>query len=225
MTELRSNTGRKEAVITLLQVSFGILCTFVLVNLYYVVIGKLIDNGGDVSLKFLTLVNSFGGLLTLVNILVLITTGILFMFWFRRAYTNVHKLGIGWLRWKPGWAVGAWFVPVISLYVPYQIMRDIWSATAYSIRKDFDTSRFNADIIGWWWALFIVANVLTGLLARLELLSGNDEASLFIRLQYISLFSNLLSAAGALITIRMVRQYSVMEEILHDGMNSNPEND
>lgn len=50
-----------------------------------------------------------------------------FIVWFYQARKNAG--GRGWRqRWGPGWAIGAWFVPVIFLWFPYQIMADIWRA-------------------------------------------------------------------------------------------------
>ncbi len=50
-----------------------------------------------------------------------------FIVWFYRARKDAS--GWGWRqRWAPGWAIGAWFVPVIFLFFPYMIMADIWRA-------------------------------------------------------------------------------------------------
>jgi hypothetical protein len=50
---------------------------------------------------------------------------VLFLVWFCRA-----RLNAAWPDWPqrrtPGWAVGAWFAPVVFLWFPYQIRADIW---------------------------------------------------------------------------------------------------
>jgi hypothetical protein len=33
------------------------------------------------------------------------------------------------MRWSAGWAIGAWFVPVLSLVRPKAILNDIWRAS------------------------------------------------------------------------------------------------
>jgi hypothetical protein len=48
-----------------------------------------------------------------------------FLVWFHRAYTNLHSLGMEPLRLRAGWAVGGWFVPILNLVRPKQIMSDI----------------------------------------------------------------------------------------------------
>lgn len=50
-----------------------------------------------------------------------------FIVWFYRARKNAD--GRGWhQRRSPGWAIGGWFVPVVALWFPYQIMADVWQA-------------------------------------------------------------------------------------------------
>ena len=47
----------------------------------------------------------------------LVTAG-LWLAWFRRAYLNLPALGARRLRYRPWWAVGAWLLPVFSLFRP-----------------------------------------------------------------------------------------------------------
>jgi Domain of unknown function (DUF4328) len=52
---------------------------------------------------------------------------VMFVVWFHRARINAD--GHGWpQRESPGWAIGAWFVPVANLWLPFRIMVDIWRA-------------------------------------------------------------------------------------------------
>src|SRR4029077_9871820 len=40
------------------------------------------------------------------------TTSVMFLIWFRRLYSNLAALGAQELRSTPGWAVGWWFIPI-----------------------------------------------------------------------------------------------------------------
>src|SRR4029450_13039173 len=55
----------------------------------------------------------------------LVTAG-LWLAWFRRAYLNLPALGARRLRFRPWWAVGAWLLPVFSLFRPQQVLNDVW---------------------------------------------------------------------------------------------------
>jgi len=70
---------------------------------------------------------------------------VMFLVWFYRARVNAESHG--WpQRRSPGWAIGAWFVPVVNLWIPFQIMVDIWRAGLP------EQARTNIAILpGIWW--------------------------------------------------------------------------
>jgi hypothetical protein len=52
---------------------------------------------------------------------------VMFLAWFYRARVNAE--GRGWPQHlSPGWAIGAWFFPLLNFWFPFQIMVDIWRA-------------------------------------------------------------------------------------------------
>jgi len=71
---------------------------------------------------------------------------VMFLVWFYRARVNAE--GHGWpQRLPPGWAIGAWFVPVVCFWFPFRIMADIWRAGLP------EQARTNIAILpGIWWA-------------------------------------------------------------------------
>jgi hypothetical protein len=78
---------------------------------------------------------------------------VLFLAWFYRARINAGQST--WpQRHAPGWAVGSWFVPVIFLWYPYQIMADIWRAGRPPDRRQGPAS---AVLPGLWWAFWLLA--------------------------------------------------------------------
>jgi len=92
---------------------------------------------------------------------ILVAAGTLFLVWFRRSYRNLPALGARNLRFKPGWAVGAWFVPVLGYWRPAQIANDIWKASDPEMHEAVDTPwqvRSGSALVGWWWALWLIAN-------------------------------------------------------------------
>lgn len=70
--------------------------------------------------------------------------------WFHRAYVNVAAVG-GQQRYGTGWAIGAWFVPILNLFRPKQIANDIWEAGG----------RRPGALLGWWWALWLLSGLFT----------------------------------------------------------------
>ena len=62
-------------------------------------------------------------LLLSLGSLALTGLGVLFLMWQHRAATQARNLGYP-ATHSPGWGVGAWFVPVVNLWMPYQALRD-----------------------------------------------------------------------------------------------------
>lgn len=102
------------------------------------------------------------------------------LIWFRRAYRNLPALGARNLRFTPGWAVGAWFVPFLNLVRPVRITTDIWQASEPAMNEAVGTpwgSQPSSPLIGFWWAAWIVANYASNIAIRLSF-SGDDLDSL-----------------------------------------------
>jgi len=57
----------------------------------------------------------------LINLVLLI----LLIVWAWRATKNLQTWGAP-LKWRPGWAIGGWFIPIGMLWIPYQVVRDAW---------------------------------------------------------------------------------------------------
>ena len=79
-----------------------------------------------------------------------------FLVWFYRARKNAGGRGQQ-QRWGAGWAIGGWFVPIVSLWFPYQIMADIWRANLPAERRNQP-----AVLPGFWWGCWLVGGGLWG---------------------------------------------------------------
>jgi uncharacterized protein DUF4328 len=99
--------------------------------------------------------------LALLELLVTLLTAGFFFAWFRRAYRNLWTLGVTWYRFKPGWAIGSWFVPLLNLIRPKEIANDIWRASDPELPLVQDgpgIGRPVAAFINWWWGLVIFSS-------------------------------------------------------------------
>src|SRR5689334_7274535 len=54
----------------------------------------------------------------------LVATAVAFLIWFHRAHKNLPALGARELKYTPGWAVGGFFVPLLNLVRPADVMRE-----------------------------------------------------------------------------------------------------
>jgi hypothetical protein len=68
--------------------------------------------------------------------------------WLLRACEVAQSMGLP-LRRSPGWAAAGWIIPIVSLWWPYQGVRDLFPEGERPRRR-----------LGWWWASYIAASVL-----------------------------------------------------------------
>lgn len=111
---------------------------------------------GDQAISQGNAVDLFYGGSNLAMFLLLLSSGFLFMRFVFRAMKNLHLSQAAGVTISPGWAVGYYFVPILTLWKPLQAMRQIW-------RGSHDPENANAKVpaaMGWWWAFFIATNIL-----------------------------------------------------------------
>lgn len=84
--------------------------------------------------------------------------------WLKAAYDNLAPLGAAGLRYTPGWAIGAWFIPVGNLFIPKQITDDTWRASDPELPPDAGaTWKFKPvpSFLHLWWIAWIARWIFT----------------------------------------------------------------
>ena len=117
-------------------------------------------------------------------------TALAVLMWIYRASRNLVAMGVQ-LRYSSGWAVRSWFIPIISLFRPYQVMKEIWKRS-HPNRPDPD-----ALLVNVWWALWLGSFVV----AYLPRFALDDTAETLIMIDWlhIAMVSPLLLASGGLL--------------------------
>jgi uncharacterized protein DUF4328 len=137
----------------------------------------------------------------------LVVAIVFFIRWFHAAYKNLVPLGQPNLRFKPGWAIGGWFVPVLNLWRPKQIANDIWRGS------EPDAPTFHGD--GWksaaipvrltaWWAMWIAATYIGNLAARAWF--GNETPNDLRAADVLDIAALVLDIGAAVLAILVVRR-------------------
>lgn len=93
------------------------------------------------------------GIIALVFLGVLFTTYVVFLMWIYRMNFNLRAQTDKHMEITPGWAVGWYFVPIASLFKPYQAMREMH---AVSHEGEATTD----ELLKWWWGFWLVSNVV-----------------------------------------------------------------
>jgi hypothetical protein len=103
-----------------------------------------------------------------VYLLLLVVAGVLFIAWLYHLTKVIEQHSPEALRHRPGWAIGGWFVPILNLVRPKQMVDDVWSGSS----SDWSSSG-PAFYVHLWWAVFLIA----GFVARFAAFKGTDTLS------------------------------------------------
>lgn len=115
---------------------------------------------GTISESEYTKTVGLSALVGLLSFAAFAAVAVLAIVWMFRIAKNLQLMDrVG--TWKPGWAIGGWFVPPFVLYVvPFLMMRDLWKASdPTGGGRDWRTNRVGS-IVNVWWVLYGLAPVL-----------------------------------------------------------------
>lgn len=143
-------------------------------------------------------------------------SGIFFLIWFRRAFENLHLLGIR-FQYSINSAVWSFFVPILCLYRPYQIMKEIWFGTQAQIKKlvpQYNVN-FSTKLISIWWVSFIITNYL-GYFALKSMLR-DDTIGQLIDSAKAYIISDIFDIPAAILAILVIKIVSNVETQLYEA--------
>ena len=127
---------------------------------------QLIDRaigGAEIFIDEVETAESRQGIIGITQLVLFAATVVLFLIWFRRSYRNLGSLGADWLRFKPGWAVGAWFVPLLNAVRPKEIANDIWRVSDPQLPRTLNGPALGhpvSPLVNSWWGVFLISGAL-----------------------------------------------------------------
>ena len=136
-------------------------------------------------------------LVDLVGFAVLLGTFVVTCAWLWRARTNVEALSPSAPQARRrGWVWAGWFVPVVALWFPFQVVRD-----ALRIRSHHPSwlSR-----VGWWWGAFLVVLLLMSVEAAFVPWDAIDPADVS-PLSFFAILSTIGFVVLCVLWLRVVR--------------------
>jgi hypothetical protein len=146
----------------------------------------------------------------IVQLAVHVLGAAIFLAWFYRAYSNVRTLGVPFLRHDRGWAIAAWFVPILSLVWPKRMANDAWRASDPELaRNDADwLKRPVAPLVHLWWAAWLVANFADNAWARMNPTTTDGLRSATV----LALVGDVAYVVAAVLCILFIRRLTAREE-------------
>lgn len=99
-------------------------------------------------------------LLNLLWSIIRIVFIVFFFIWLYRAYAHLQEQHVTGLSHTPRWAIGWYFIPVMNLYKPFSIMKELALASFHAVSNPeyWKLKKAPAYIIVWW-LLFLGGNI------------------------------------------------------------------
>lgn len=133
---------------------------------------------------------------------VYLTTAVVFCMWIHRCNANARALGAQEMQYTPGWCAGWFFIPFANLIKPYQAVRETWQAChPDSGDQDWKTVDDTA-IVGAWWTLWIVTNMLSSVEERI---ADPENPDLWLASHWLAVVNAVLGVVLCLVVMKMVR--------------------
>jgi hypothetical protein len=86
-------------------------------------------------------------------------TGIMFLRWTYLSNLNARSLCAAEMQFTPGWAVGWYFIPVATLWKPYQALKETFKASHPDFTRDWQHAP-RPGILPLWWTLWIAGTFI-----------------------------------------------------------------
>ena len=160
------------------------------------------QSGAPVSLQTAVSSDRFVNTIALLSIPMLIIVLVILLVWVHEARKNLDAFPSGPLRFSPGMAVGSFLIPVVSLWWPYLVMREIWRGSdpgAPPLRPEPLTPRRGSPLVVWWWVAFLVNDVFAVVVTEILVFTRGDASLSRLRwtaeLLIVSRLLRIVSAA------------------------------
>jgi hypothetical protein len=144
------------------------------------------------------------GLSLIGYFLVYVATGFVALKWMYRVSRNAHAFAQG-LGVSPPWTVGWNFVPVASLWKPFQAMSEIWQASERP--KGWRNVKTPPLLIAWWvvWIIASVVENISGRFLSQETIGDRQVSS------YLDAFAAVLIIPADLLFMQVVQRLTRMQ--------------
>lgn len=121
---------------------------------------------------------------------------VFFFIWLYRAYAHLQQRHIDGLAHSPRWAVGWYFIPVMNLFKPFSVMKEVVLASFHAVASPRQWKLKKAPVyVIVWWLLFLGGNIalLFDLLADFEAVGDYHRDALISLLAHPMYIGSLLA--------------------------------
>ncbi len=133
----------------------------------------------------------------------LLAAAVVFLCWFYRVRVNAEVFDPFGHTMKRGWAIGAWFVPLVNLWFPRRITVEVWKASG-----DPERPRGHG-LVNAWWVMWVVSISVSRVASRMY--GRAEEAEVGRTAVRLLLFADLTDALAAVLAVLLVLRLTRMQ--------------
>ena len=154
-------------------------------------------------------------LVGLAQLAALIIAAVFFIRWFYLAHRNLGSLSDRPVARDSRWTIWGFFVPILNLIRPQQLMREIWTIT--SGRWQEEPSRVvgltrPSDPVNLWWGLFLATGFLGNAVGRADWRAATAQEALWAT--WATVFADAFDIAAVLAALALVRSVTELQRPL-----------
>jgi len=167
--------------------------------------------GATVSSSQATLNTWLQLILGWIWIIVFVVIGIIFMRWTYFTKCNAHALANR-LKFKPGWSVGWYFIPIFTLWKPYDALVETFRASHPDFGEDWAHAP-RPGMLPLWWALWILHSSLNRGTFRMYMRAETPRDELHAA--QLEVFSDVVLLPVSLLALSLVGTLYVLQSEKH----------
>lgn len=214
--EFHSLNSRTTWLVTMLIIFILISILSIQADISQLNLVQRIIDGDFVSESDAAANDSRAQMLAVAQFIVLITISVIYLFWKNRAYKNLDSLKAFRREYSSGWAVGAYFVPFLNLFKPFQIMREIWKGSdpGYIDNDSESGTNWKAApsniLLPVWWIIFLIDSVLGNISYRMS--NNFNTLQQIQNYSIVNLVSDTFGIFSAITLIILARKLNQRQE-------------
>ena len=210
MNKLEPNKQRAENAIFSIRVVLVLEIICLIGLIYYYDQYSLLWTVDQVSIEI--------EIISIIYFFARIISAVMFIKWFKRAYSNLHQKVTDLLHTEDS-AIYYWFIIGMNLYKPYNIMKELYCKTGELLIEKGILSKESPlppHSLSSWWILWLIRNyAFYPFIFVFYLFIAGTTTDLLITSILVNMILNILGIPLALITIKIIKDYSKMESLLY----------
>jgi hypothetical protein len=144
--------------------------------------------------------------LLVARILIYLSTVVTFSIWLYRSYRNIASFGYR-AAYSSGMAVGSFFIPIVNLFLPYQIVKELWQKSVSAEEAALAPS----SVPSWfplWWFFWLVANFVGRISQRISASETFSMSTVLV----VGVVADALAIFAAILAIMVVGDIDQRQE-------------